>query len=193
MSKAVSKAGAVVVMGVAGCGKSTVGRDLAERLHCLFLEGDQFHPPANVAKMSRGTPLEDADRWPWLDELGRGLGTAARDAGSAVAACSALKRTYRDRLAAAAAMPIRFVHLTGTHALLAARMLARADHFMPATLLDSQLATLEPLQPDESSVALNVEQPPRQLLEAALQWLLEVPPARASPNTNHNPASRSSA
>ena len=89
--------------------KSTVGRDLAERLHCLFLEGDQFHPPANVAKMSRGTPLEDADRWPWLDELGRGLGTAARDAGSAVAACSALKRTYRDRLAAAAAMPIRFV------------------------------------------------------------------------------------
>jgi len=90
-------------------------------------------------------------------------------------------------------MPIRFVHLTGTHALLAARMLARADHFMPATLLDSQLATLEPLQPDESSVALNVEQPPRQLLEAALQWLLEVPPARASPNTNHNPASRSSA
>ena len=97
MSEAVSKAGAVVVMGVAGCGKSTVGRDLAERLHCLFLEGDQFHPPANVAKMSRGTPLEDADRWPWLDELGRGLGTAARDAGSAVAACSALKRTYRDR------------------------------------------------------------------------------------------------
>ena len=123
-------AGAVVVMGVSGCGKSTVAQAIAGKLTCAYLEGDAFHPPANVAKMSQGIPLQDTDRWPWLDELGTALGAAAREQGSAVAACSALRRTYRDRLTAAAGMPVRLVHLAGAREVLAARMAARTDHFM---------------------------------------------------------------
>ena len=180
--------GPIIVMGVAGCGKSTVGGDLAASLHCPFLEGDKFHPPASIGKMSHGTPLEDEDRWPWLDALGRALGEATRATGSAVAACSALKRVYRDRLAAAAGMPIRFVHLTGSRELLAARMAGRTDHFMPSTLLDSQLATLEPLQPDEAGTALGVEQPPALLLAAARQWLLGAVAAPASAGVGHPPS-----
>ena len=97
---------AVVVMGVCGCGKSTIGQGIATAMHVSFLEGDAFHPAANVAKMAAGIPLDDADRWPWLDRLGKALGHAAREKGGAVAACSALKRIYRDRLRAAAAVPL---------------------------------------------------------------------------------------
>ena len=164
-------------MGVCGCGKSTVGRDLSQRLRSPFLEGDEFHPSANVVKMSQGTPLQDADRWPWLDALGSALSSAALTHGCAVAACSALKRAYRDRLRAAAGLSIRFVHLAGTRELLAARMSARTDHFMPSTLLDSQLATLEPLQPDEPGLVLDVALPPERLLDAAALWLVESRPA----------------
>lgn len=163
--------GAVVVMGVCGCGKSTVGRGIADRIGCAFLEGDAFHPAANVAKMSSGHALEDADRWPWLDTLGTVLGAAAREQGSAVAACSALKRAYRDRLTEAAGMPVRFVHLAGAPELLAARMSARQDHFMPPGLLDSQLATLEAPQAGEAALTLDVAQPPERLLGAAVAWL----------------------
>jgi gluconokinase len=171
MSKPIPSAGAIVVMGVCGCGKSTVGHRIAAALDGPFLEGDAFHPPANVEKMSRGMPLEDADRWPWLDELGAALGAAVRKRGSAVAACSALKRGYRDRLAEAAGMPVRFVHLTGTRELLATRMNERTDHFMPASLLDSQLATLEPPQPGEPALTLDVALPPERLLDEAMAWL----------------------
>lgn len=163
-------AGAIVVMGVCGCGKSTVGRQIADRLGCAFLEGDAFHPPANVAKMSGGRALEDEDRWPWLDMLGMALGAATRKQGSAVAACSALKRAYRDRLTEAAKTPVRFVHLAGAPELLAARMSARKDHFMPPGLLDSQLATLEPPQAGEVALTLDVAQAPDRLLDAAITW-----------------------
>jgi len=132
----------VVVMGVAGVGKTTVGRLLATRLDAAFLDADDFHPEANVAKMRAGIPLDDADRAPWLARLHDELAShAARDA-SVVLACSALKAAYRRTLADGLA--VRFVHLTGDRTLLAQRMAARRGHYMPATLLDSQLATLEP-------------------------------------------------
>ena len=136
----------VVVMGVSGAGKSTVGIALAGLLGVGFMDADALHPPANVAKMAAGTPLTDADRWPWLDRVGAALADA-RETGLVVA-CSALKRAYRDRIRAAAPAA-RFVHLDVPRAMLAKRVTARPDHFMPASLLDSQLETLEPLEPDE--------------------------------------------
>ena len=145
----------IVVMGVAGCGKSTVGAALAERLGAGFLDGDSLHPQANIDKMASGTPLNDDDRAPWLAEIGRRF--PASDA-SLVIACSALKRSYRDIIRSADPSVV-FVHLQGTRELLDARMKARPGHFMPASLLDSQLATLEPLQDDETGVVVDIAQP----------------------------------
>jgi gluconokinase len=164
--------GAVLVMGVSGCGKSTLGRDLAARLDCPFLEGDTFHPATNIAKMAHGIPLTDADRWPWLDSVGAALGAAVRERGRGVGACSALTRAYRNRLIRAAGMSIRFVHLTGSRELLASRMAVRPGHFMPPSLLDSQLATLEPPQGDEAAMTLDIALSRSDLLERALAWLL---------------------
>ena len=132
----------VVVMGVTGCGKSTVGAALAERLGWPFLDADDFHPPANVAKMAAGTPLTDADRWPWLDRIADELAAIQAGGGSAVLACSALKAAYRERLARAG--NVRFVHLTGDQATIAARLAVRKHRYMPASLLASQYAALEP-------------------------------------------------
>jgi gluconokinase len=129
----------VVLMGVSGAGKTTLGRRLAERLGMPFIEGDDYHPPANVAKMASGVPLEDEDRWPWLDALNRRL----REERDAVVACSALKAAYRARLLAGIA-DARLVHLHGDKALIAARMSERQHRYMPASLLESQLAILEP-------------------------------------------------
>jgi carbohydrate kinase (thermoresistant glucokinase family) len=141
----------IVVMGVSGCGKSTVGALLAGRLGVPFLDADGLHPAGNLEKMARGTPLQDTDRWPWLRRIGQEL--AARPDG-AVVACSALRRPYRDLLRDA--VPgLRFVHLTGTRHELAGRMRARESHFMPVSLLDSQLATLEPLGDDEPGTVLD--------------------------------------
>lgn len=126
-------------MGVCGCGKSSVGERLAFYLGVPFIEGDSLHPPANVRKMRMGVPLQDDDRWPWLDELGQKL--TAHD--GIVVSCSALKRSYRDRLRSLAGRPVTFVFLQGDRMLLASRMAARQDHYMPLSLLDSQLATLE--------------------------------------------------
>jgi gluconokinase len=126
-------------MGVSGAGKTTIGRLLAERLGWRFIDADEHHPKANVEKMAAGIPLEDADRWPWLDELNRLL-RAERDA---VLACSALKESYRRRLLAGIAHA-RLVFLEGDRALIAARVAARKHRYMPASLLDSQFATLEP-------------------------------------------------
>jgi gluconokinase len=167
----------IIVMGVAGVGKSTLGEALAQRLAAPFLEGDQYHPPANVAKMRGGTPLTDEDRWPWLDALGRALGAQARQHGRALGACSALKRAYRDRLASAAGLPIRFICLTGEADLLAERMARRVDHYMPVSLLTSQLATLELPGADEDALLLPAALPAEALVERALAWLADRGPA----------------
>lgn len=132
----------VVVMGVCGCGKSTVGAALAGSLQWPFLDADDFHPAENVAKMSAGTPLTDDDRWPWLDRVAAELASILARGGHAVLACSALRKAYRDRLARAG--DVRFVHLAGDYDTIAARLDARQHRYMPATLLASQFATLEP-------------------------------------------------
>lgn len=167
----------IVVMGVAGTGKSTVGRLLADALALPYAEGDAFHPAANVAKMSAGTPLDDGDRRPWLDAIGDWMRNRAGHGGGVVAA-SALKRAYRDRLRATAPGTV-FVHLTGERALIEERMAARKGHFMPTTLLDSQFATLEPLQADEPGVLVDVSGTPAEITERALAALrdLHVPTA----------------
>ncbi|NUU16391.1 gluconokinase [Cellulomonas humilata] len=157
-------------MGVSGCGKSTVGSLLADRLGVPFLDADSLHPPANLAKMAGGVPLTDADRWPWLRLVGASL-AAAPD--GTVVACSALRRAYRDVLREAAP-DVRFVHLVGTRAQLSARMSAREGHFMPASLLDTQLATLEPLGPDEQGIALDCTLDPADLV------LKATPPDRSA-------------
>ena len=144
----------VVVMGVSGSGKSTVGAALARRLGVPFEDGDDLHPPENVAKMAAGHPLDDDDRRPWLDAVGTWL--AGHPAGGVVA-CSALRRAYRDRLRGHAP-GVRFLLLTGSPEVIARRQADRPGHFMPASLLRSQLATLEPLRPDEAGVALDVDQ-----------------------------------
>lgn len=143
----------IVVMGVAGTGKTTVGPLVAEALGVPYAEGDDFHPAANIAKMSAGTPLDDADRAPWLDAIGDWARGRAGLGG--VVSCSALKRAYRDRLRAAAPGLV-FLHLTGDYELIAARMAARRGHFMTTRLLDSQFATLEPLGADEAGIAVDV-------------------------------------
>ncbi len=153
----------LVVMGVTGTGKTTLAELLAARLHWRLQEGDALHPPENVAKMSGGTPLTDADRWPWLDRIAAWI-AARLDAGEGgIVTCSALKRAYRERLAAGRA-GVRFVFLHGSRDLLAARLAARRGHFMPPSLLASQLATLEPPGADEAGViAVDVAAPPEAL------------------------------
>lgn len=145
----------VVVMGVAGTGKTTVGPLVAEALGVPYAEGDDFHPAANIAKMSAGTPLDDDDRAPWLDAIGDWAHGRAGASGGGVVSCSALKRAYRDRLRAAAPGLV-FLHLTGDRELIAGRMAARKGHFMTTRLLDSQFATLEPLGADEAGIAVDV-------------------------------------
>lgn len=149
VSKPAKTLGAIVVMGVSGCGKSSVGSGLALQLGCAFIEGDDLHPACNVAKMSRGVALDDADRWPWLDVLGERI--ACHTGSAVVLSCSALRRAYRDRLRSSARGPIIFVFLQGSRRALQARLEQRRGHYMPAQLLDSQLATLE-LPIDEPDV-----------------------------------------
>jgi carbohydrate kinase (thermoresistant glucokinase family) len=152
----------IVVMGVSGCGKSSVGQALAEALGARFIDGDDLHPEANKAKMAAGIPLNDDDRWPWLDSV-----AAALAEGDTVVACSALKRVYRERIGAGAP-ETQFVHLHGSRELLAQRMGARSNHFMPVSLLDSQLNTLELLGPDEPGHTYDIAAPVDQLVAAAL-------------------------
>lgn len=144
----------VVVMGVSGSGKSTVGSALAEALACPFIEGDDLHPPANVAKMAQGVALTDDDRWPWLERIAERLRDATADGGDVVLACSALKASYRERLASAG--PCRFVHLSGEQTAIAARLALRRHRYMPASLLASQFATLEP-PPDAIVVDIDAD------------------------------------
>lgn len=158
-------------MGVSGSGKSTLGALLAQKLDCPFLEGDAFHDTGAVAKMRAGLPLDDDDRWPWLDRIGAAMGEALASGGPVVAACSALRRRYRERLRAALPVPVRFVLLDVSYDELLRRLTQRAGHYMPASLLDSQLATLERPDLDEGIFTLDAAEPPERLCEIAQAWL----------------------
>lgn len=153
----------LVVLGVSGCGKTTLGEALAGALGAAFVDADDLHPPANRAKMAGGEALADADRWPWLDLVAETL----RDRAPVVVACSALRRAYRDRLRQAGGDGVRFLHLAAPRKVIAARLAARQGHFMPESLLDSQFATLEPPGPGEALV-LDTRLPPEDLLAQAL-------------------------
>lgn len=155
-------------MGVSAAGKSSVAAEISRLTGIPWADADDLHPAANVAKMVAGVPLGDDDRRPWLEAVGRALEDAP-DPGL-VMACSALRRSYRDRIRALAPSAV-FVHLTGTPQLLAARAAARKDHFMPSSLLDSQLATLEPLGGDETGIAVDVTAPVAQIASAAVDAL----------------------
>ena len=161
---------ALVVMGVSGSGKSTIAEHLAARLGWRYVDGDLFHPPANVAKMSAGHPLSDEDRWPWLraiaDEIDRVCAAGSR----AVVACSALKRAYRDILVHGRD-DVRIVFLDGTQALIAKRLATRKGHFMPPGLLDSQFSTLEPPQPSEQPITVSIEPPVEAIIDDIIRQL----------------------
>ncbi|MBL8325004.1 MAG: gluconokinase [Rubrivivax sp.] len=166
-------------MGVSGCGKSSVGLALAALTGWRYLEGDELHPPDNVARMAAGTPLTDADRHGWLQAIAGRIGAAARAGQGLVVGCSALRRRYRDQLRGADA-GLRFAHLHGPRALLAQRLDARQGHYMPASLLQSQLDALEPPGADEGALQLSITEPPERLASAALAWLLSLHPLTAA-------------
>ena len=160
----------IVVMGVSGVGKTTIGVRLAERLGVPFVEGDSFHPPANIAKMSSGVPLDDADRLPWLEALAAELERARRTGGGIVLVCSALRRSYRDILRDGHD-DVVFLFLAGDKTLIGERLAARRGHFMPPGLLDSQFAALEPPGPDERAVRVPVGGAAEETVAAALAAL----------------------
>lgn len=147
---------ALVVMGVSGSGKSTIAEHLATRLGWRYVDGDLFHPPANVAKMSAGHPLTDEDRWPWLRAIAAEIDRLSAAGEPAVVACSALKRAYRDILVHGRD-DVRIVFLDGTQDLIAKRLAERKGHFMPPGLLDSQFKTLEPPQPSERPITVSID------------------------------------
>jgi gluconokinase len=152
----------IVIMGVSGCGKSSVGEGLAARLGIPYRDGDDLHPAANVEKMRAGVPLTDDDRWPWLDLVSAVLASDA----PVIVGCSALRRAYRDRLRAGAGGPVTFIHLSGSRDLIAGRMAERTGHYMPPSLLDSQFAALEPPGPEEA-LTIDIDQPLADIIAAA--------------------------
>lgn len=156
----------IVLMGVTSSGKSTIGAMLAQRLGAVLAEGDAYHPPANVAKMSRGEPLDDADRAPWLRAIAADITRWNQRSKTAIVTCSALKRSYRDILRGGG--EVRFVHLGGSTELLNTRMAGRRNHFMPLSLLPSQLATLEPPGADEQAIEVDIGQSPEVIVERVL-------------------------
>ena len=158
---------AVVVMGVASCGKTTIGEALAAHFAVPFTEGDRLHSKANVAKMSAGIPLTDEDRWPWLAQVGAALqGTVGH-----IVSCSALKQRYRIAIQRAAGRSIKFIHLHGTAEVLQQRIANRKGHFMPPSLLASQLATLEMPIADEAAITIDIDQPTDDIVKAATAYL----------------------
>lgn len=166
----------IIVMGVTGCGKSSLGQSLAERLGRRFVEGDDLHPPANIRKMRMGAALDDTDRWPWLDAIGLEIN---RNAG-AIVSCSALTQRYRDRLREPATRPLQFVFLDGDRAVLLERLMERKGHFMPLSLLDSQLQTLERPIGEADVMTISIDQPTEAIVEQVLGAL-------AKPGGSHNP------
>jgi carbohydrate kinase (thermoresistant glucokinase family) len=167
----------VVMMGVSGCGKTTIATKLAAQLGWQELEGDKLHPPANVAKMSTGTPLTDEDRWPWLRAIAAAIDAWRADCVSGVVACSALKRAYRDILIGRRS-DVVLVYLQGAHDLIAARMAARRSHFMPPGLLDSQFATLEEPGEAEQPIVVSIATAPDAIVAEIIDKLgqRETPP-----------------
>lgn len=166
-----SKIGPVIVMGVSGCGKSSVGQAIADHFGVPFIEGDALHPPANIAKMSSGTPLNDEDRWPWLDIVAAKLGAESTGNGGAVASCSSLKKVYRDRLEAGAGAGTRFIFLNCARETLERNQSARKGHFMPPALLDSQLKTLEPPVGETRAIWIDGNQPFENVIASIVQAL----------------------
>lgn len=160
----------IVVMGISGSGKTTIATRLAERLRWVFAEADEFHPAANIEKMSAGTPLTDEDRWPWLDAMQAWMTEQAQAGRSTVVTCSALKRSYRDVLTQAEGTT-SFVHLIGDTNLILDRMKTRTGHFMPQSLLPSQISTLEPLEPDEHGVKIENTGTPDEVTERVVSEL----------------------
>lgn len=146
----------IVVMGVSGSGKSTVGELVAARVDAAFIDADDYHPTDNVQKMASGIPLTDEDRWPWLSVVGKAIVSQVAEGQRVVVACSALRREYRTFLTMSADLPLTYVHLHGARELLQQRTRARLGHFMPTSLLDSQLATLEPLGEDELGFQIDI-------------------------------------
>lgn len=161
----------IVVMGVAGSGKTTVGGELARRLGVPYAEADSFHPKANIEKMSSGHPLNDADRAPWLEAIAGWIGEHEPNGG--VVSSSALKRRYRDVLRTGG--DVWFLHLDGPHDVLAERMKSRSGHFMPPSLLDSQIADLERLEPDERGLIADITRSPGDIVDTALTALAKEP------------------
>jgi gluconokinase len=155
----------IVVMGVSGSGKSTVGAALAQRMRMPFADADDFHPPANIQKMTSGKPLNDDDRFPWLEAIGQWLGVRCKDGG--VMSCSALKHKYRDQLRRHCPDVI-FLHLAGSPEVIGRRQASRPGHFMPASLVASQFQTLEPLAADEQGVTIDVDQDIDSIVETYL-------------------------
>lgn len=164
---------AIVVMGVSGSGKSTVAEELAENLGIAFIEGDKLHPKSNVDKMSEGIPLTDEDRWPWLDLIGAEL-HKGRENNGVVVSCSALKKIYRDRLRKTAGGSLAFVYLDGSLELLSRRMGERKGHFMPLSLLQTQLATLEVPTGEPGVVTVSIDATPEDITANALSGLQAV-------------------
>ncbi|EGR97928.1 gluconokinase [Cutibacterium namnetense] len=160
----------IVIMGVAGAGKTDVGSMLADRLGVDFMDGDDLHPQANIDKMTSGHPLNDKDRRPWLTNIAAWLAEHADN--GAVVACSALKRIYRDQLRQVCP-DLVFIHLAGDRKVVAARVEARAGHFMPASLIDSQYATLEPLAANEVGITVDFDAPREELTTKAAAWLAD--------------------
>jgi carbohydrate kinase (thermoresistant glucokinase family) len=158
----------LVVMGVAGTGKSTLAGLLAERLNWELQEGDDLHPPANVAKMSAGIPLDDDDRWPWLDAIAAWIKVKTESGEPGIVTCSALKKSYRDRLRGP---NVIFVFINGPRAVIEARMASRKRHYMPLSLLESQLAALEPPTSDENVLEVDLAAPPEEEAAAVLNAL----------------------
>lgn len=164
----------LVIMGVAGSGKTTVATLLTERLGWPYAEADEFHPAANIEKMSTGTPLTDEDRWPWLEAIRDWLTAQTRAGISSIVTCSALKGSYRDVLRGAEGQ-VNFVHLTADPSLLAERMTSRTGHFMPPTLLPSQLSTLQPLVDGEDGITIVVDIPPEAVADRTVEAFGLVP------------------
>lgn len=163
----------LVVMGVSGVGKTTIGKRLARDLGWTFRDADEFHPPANIAKMTAGIPLTDEDRWPWLDAIGHWLDMQRLHGGRAVVTCSALRHVYRERIMHGR-HDVRLVYLKGSKALIADRLSRRSGHFMPPALLDSQFATLEEPTREERAIVVNVALTPNRIVAQVLRYVVPV-------------------
>jgi len=168
---AASRLAAIVVMGVSGAGKSTVGRLVAARLDCPFRDADSFHPKANIEKMSRGEPLTDDDRWPWLAAIAAWIAEHRAAGTTCVVTCSALKRVYRDIVTARQSADVRLVYLKGDFDLIAARLKARKGHFMPPALLRSQFDALEEPAADEHAITVSIDATPEEISKRVMARL----------------------